>query len=94
MVTHISQERKALALAASVVALWATWSDSNADVQDDALRLAFEAADALDFTQIDGVIASPLKYFARAYLSEENPEDLTFQEMADSLSVSIKILRP
>jgi hypothetical protein len=94
MATHISQERKALALAASVVALWATWSDSNEDVQDDALRLAFEAADVLDFTQIDGVIASPLKYFARAYLNEENPEDLTFQEMADSLSVSIKILRP
>lgn len=89
----MSPDKKALALAATIVSLWRTWEDGNEDMQDDALRLAFEAVRTIDLHHVEGVIASPLNYFAMAYLDEHNPEDLTYSEMVESLAISIRLMK-
>lgn len=85
-------ERKALILARNIVALWNGYSDENSEETESAMRDTFKEVVALDLKNVDGVLASPLNYFARAYLNDENPEDLTYQEMTDSLDISVGIL--
>lgn len=87
-----SAMRQARGLACTIVALWNGYSDENSHETDIAMRDAFKEVDALDFSHVDGVIASPLRYFARAFLYEENPEDLTFAEMTESIEISLGIL--
>lgn len=93
-VEQITPTRHALAIAFSIVGAWERWGgdDRYEIVGADALNVLALAADALDFGSIEGVIASPLKYYARAILHDENPEDLTYCEMIESLDVSIKVL--
>lgn len=90
--TTITPTKRALALAQILVTIWQAWEDGKEDILDDALRVACEGARALDMHQVDGVIASPLNYFVRAYLDDENPEDLTYCEMMGGMSTSIGIL--
>lgn len=91
---QITPTRHALAIAFAVVSSWNAWggADRLEIVGDDALNVLAMAADQLDFAHIEGVIASPLKYYARAILHDENPEDLTYCEMIESLEISIKLL--
>lgn len=81
----------ARALAITLTSLWAAWSDQNEDDRDNAMRLALEAVRKVDLHQVEGTISSPLGYFAQAYLDEHNPEDLTFDEMLQSLAVSLTL---
>lgn len=81
--------RKARALAHIIVKLWATWSDQNEDIADDGLRLTLEQVRALDLRQVDGTLSAPLNVFARAYLDQDNPEDLTFGQMIESIEICI-----
>ncbi len=85
-------DQKALALACNIVSLWNGYSDENSEQTDLAMRDTFKEAVAMDLHQVDGVLASPLNYFARAFLDDENPEDLTFCEMSESLEISIKLM--
>ena len=89
----MTPDQKARALAFTFTAIWANWSDADENASDDALRLTAEAVRALDLTQVDGVIASPLNYFTRAYLDDENPEDLTYDEMMQGLTISLSITK-
>ena len=90
--TTMSHNRKAVACAQLLVTTWANWEDGNEDVLDDVLRMACENARAVDMHQVDGRIASPLNYFVGAYLDENNPEDLTYCEMMESMQASIRML--
>jgi hypothetical protein len=83
---------KAMAYAQILVTTWQVWDDGKEDLLDDCLRVTCEAARALEMSQVEGVIASPLNYFVRVYLDDDNPEDLTYCEMMDSMSVSIGLL--
>lgn len=82
----------ALNIAKEIASLWANYSDDNSTQTDLSMRDYFKQAEAIDLDCVDGVLASPLKYFARAFLHDENQEDLTFCEMAESLEISIGIL--
>lgn len=81
--------RRALALAHIIVKLWETWADENEDIADDALRITLEQVRDIDLTGVDGTLAAPLNVFARAYLEDDNPEDLTFDEMIQSIEICI-----
>lgn len=85
-------DAKAMILARNIVALWNGYSDENSEETESAMRDTFKEAVAMDLHQVDGVLSSPLNYFARAYLYDENPEDLTYSEMTESLAISIKIM--
>jgi len=93
-VDQITPTRHALAIAFAIVSSWNAWGgeDRLEIVGDDTINVLALAADQLDFGHIEGVIASPLKYFACAVVHGQNPEDLTYCEMIGSLEVSIKIL--
>lgn len=93
-IDQINPTRRALAIAFAIVSSWNAWGgdDRLEIVGDDALNMLALAADQLDFGHIEGVIASPLKYYARATIHDENPEDLTYCQMIESLDISIKIL--
>ncbi len=84
--------KRALAYAQVLVTIWQIWEDGKEDVLDDCLRVTCEAARQLDMHQVEGVIASPLNYFVRAFLDDDNPEDLTYAEMMDGMSISIGLL--
>lgn len=86
-------DKKALGLAQAVVGLWNAYSDENSEESDLAMREAFKEVAAMDMAKVDGVLASPLNYFARAFLNGENPEDLTFGEMTESLEISIGLFK-
>ncbi len=86
-------DQKALTLAETIVALWKGYSDENSVETELAMREAFVEANGMDFAQVDGVLASPLKYFTWAYLSDYNPEDLTYAEMTESLEISIGLAK-
>jgi hypothetical protein len=92
--SDISPTRRALALAFAIVGAYYRWNgeDRYEIVGDDALNVLAETADSLDFGQVEGVIASPLKYFVGAILRDQNPEDLTYVDMVDSLAISIRVL--
>lgn len=85
-------DQKAVAIAQRIADLWNGYSDENSNETDLAMREAFKEAQAMDLRQVDGVIASPLNYFARAFLNDENPEDLTYCEMVESLEISIGLM--
>jgi hypothetical protein len=87
-----TEDQKALAIARNVVSLWNGYSDDNSEESDLAMRDAFKAVEALDLHRVEGILASPLNYFARAFLNDENPEDLTFGEMSQSLEISIGLI--
>jgi hypothetical protein len=86
-------DKKALGLAQTIVDLWNGYSDENSERTELAMRDAFKEVEAMDLGMVDGVLASPLKYFARAYLNDENPEDLTYCEMTESLEISIGLAK-
>lgn len=88
----MTEEQKALILARNLVTLWNEYSDENAEETESAMRDTFKEVVAMDLTRVDGVLASPLNYYARASLYDENPEDLTICEMTESLEISIGIL--
>lgn len=88
----MTEQEQALIFARNIVNLWNGYSDANSEESDSAMRDTFKAVRALDLHQVDGVLASPLNYFARAFLDDDNPEDLTFAEMTESLEISIGIL--
>lgn len=92
--TTLSPTKRALAYAQILVSTWATWEDGKENILDDVLRVTCEGARSLDMHQVEGVIASPLNYFVRAYLDDENPEDLTYCEMMQSMNISIGLLYP
>lgn len=87
-----NEERQALVLAREIVSLWNGYSDENSEQTDQAMDDAFKAVLAIDLHKVDGVLASPLNYFARAVLNDENPEDLTYCEMSGSLQISIDLI--
>jgi hypothetical protein len=87
----LTLDQQARALGVTLISIWANWNDRNEDDADNALRLAFEAVLALDLTRVAGQMASPLKYFAHAYLEDCNPEDLTFDEMFQSIEISLSL---
>lgn len=87
-----AEDQKALILARNIVTLWEEWNDEKAEENDNAMRDTFKEAVAMDLTKVEGVLASPLSYFARAYLYDENPEDLTFSEMTDAIKVSVDMI--
>lgn len=87
-----AQDQAAIIVARKIVALWNNYSDENSAESDLAMRDAFKEALALDLTHVEGVIASPLKYFALAFVEDSNPEDLTFAEMTESLEISIGLM--
>lgn len=87
----MTPNQKARALAFTFTSIWAAWSDNNEVASDDALRLTAEAVRAMDLHQVCGTLASPLNYFTRAYLDDENPEDLTYDEMMQGLTVSLSL---
>jgi len=88
----MTEQAKALILARNIVNLWNGYSDANSEETESAMRDTFKEVVSMDLKSVDGVLASPLNYFARAFLYEENPEDLTFSEMSDSIQVSLDIL--
>ena len=88
----MTEQEQALIYARNIVRLWDEYSDENSEESDSAMRDTFKAVQGLDLHQVDGVLASPLNYFAQAFLTDENPEDLTFSEMAESIEISIGIL--
>ena len=85
-------DQKAVAIAQRIADLWNGYSDENSTETDLAMREAAKEAMALDLTQVDGVIASPLKYYAAVELEDSNPEDLTWCEMVESLEISIGLM--
>lgn len=85
-------DQKAIAIAQKIADLWNNYSDENSVETDLAMREAAKEAVALDLSMVEGVIASPLKYYAMVELEDHNPEDLTFCEMVESLEISIGIL--
>lgn len=87
----LSLDKVARAHAATLLAIWAAWSDEMEDSLDDALRLTCEAIRKLDLHQVDGTLASPLNYYVCAYLDETNPEDLTYDEMFGSIRISLSL---
>jgi hypothetical protein len=87
-----TEDQKALLLARNIVMLWEGYSDENSEETESAMRDTFKEAMSLDMHSVEGIIASPLNYFAHAYLYDENPEDLTFCEMTESLAISIKLI--
>ncbi|WP_454618359.1 hypothetical protein [Bradyrhizobium cenepequi] len=84
--------QKAAAVASELVRIWADWSENDEEASDNALRDACKEARAIDMHQVEGVIASPLNYFVRAYLDDENPEDLTYDEMMESMQIGLSLL--
>ncbi len=86
------EDQKALILARNIVTLWNGYSDENSEETESAMRDTFKEAIAMDLHKVEGILASPLNYFARAYLTDENPEDLTYQEMTDSLEISVNLI--
>ena len=86
------EQKKALTLARNLVTLWNEYSDENSEETESLMRDTFKEVAALDLHKVDGVLASPLNYYARASLYDENPEDLTISEMTESLEISIGIL--
>lgn len=88
----MTEQEQAVIFARNIVTLWNEYSDENSEESDNAMRDTFKAVLGLDLHQVDGVLASPLNYFAQAYLTDHNPEDLTFAEMTESLEISLKIL--
>lgn len=86
-------DHAALVLAQNIVDLWNNYSDENSEQTDLAMRDACKEAQAMDLRQVDGLLASPLRYFARAFLEDDNPEDLTICEMVESLKISIQVKR-
>lgn len=79
-------------IAMALVSVWRSWSDGNEDASDDALRMLCQLVrDSVDLTQVDGTIAAPLGYFVSAYLDGYNPEDLTYDQMMESMEVSLKL---
>ena len=86
---QLTLDQIATAHAVIFVSIWSSWTDGNADALDNALRLNAEAVRRLDLHQVAGNLASPLNYFVRAYLDEDNPEDLTYAEMMQSLEIAI-----
>lgn len=87
----MTPDQKARALAVTLISIWAAWNDQHEDAFDDALRLTVEAVRAMDLHQVDGTLSSPLNYFACAYLDGHNPEDLTYDEMMQSLTTSLSL---
>jgi hypothetical protein len=87
----MSPNQKARALAITLISIWASWADGHEDSRDDALRLCAEAVQAIDLAHVCGTIASPLNYFVRAYLLDENPEDLTYDEMMQGMAISLDL---
>lgn len=85
---------KAKSLAAELVRIWAEWAGHDEEESDNAMRDACKEARTLDMHQVEGVIASPLNYFVRAYLDDENPEDLTYDEMMESMKIGLSLLAP
>jgi hypothetical protein len=85
-------DKKACDLAAEIVRIWENWSDGNEEASDNALRDCAKDIRTIDLHQVDGVIASPLNYFTRAYLDDDNPEDLTFCEMMDGMKVALGLM--
>ncbi len=85
-------EARAKELGAELVRLWANYSDENSVETDLAMRETTKMIRALDLHQVDGVLASPLNYWTRAELDDENPEDLTFCEMIDSIEISLGLI--
>lgn len=84
---------KAIFIGDALVKLWAGWCDEKADEFDTAMKLLVErAANELDLDAVDGRIAQPLNYFVGAYLREDNPEDLTYCEMLESVELGVKQL--
>jgi DNA (cytosine-5)-methyltransferase 1 len=65
-------------LAVTLTSIWTAWEDGREDELDNALHLVCLAVRDLDLHQVDGVLASPLNYFVRNYLDDDNPEDLTY----------------
>ena len=65
-----SLDQKACDLAAEFIRIWANWETLGDEAGDDALRDTAKEVRALDLNRVDGVIASPLNYFAMAYLDE------------------------
>lgn len=86
-------ETKAKELGAELVRLWNNYSDENSNETDLAMRETTKEIRALDLRQVDGVLASPLNYWTRAELDDENPEDLTFCEMIESIEISLGLMR-
>lgn len=87
----MTPNQKARALAITLTSIWDAYSDENSDDRDNAIRLAFEAVRAMNLDYVCGTMASPLKYFATAYLDDHNPEDLTYDEMMGALTVSLSL---
>lgn len=85
-------DQAAISIAQRIVALWNGYSDENSLETDIAMREAAKEAIALDLRMVEGVIASPLKYYAMVELEDHNPEDLTICEMVESLEISIGLL--
>lgn len=86
-------EQKACELGTDLVRLWDNYSDENSIQTDLEMREATKEIRALGLDHVDGVLASPLNYWTRAELDDENPEDLTFCEMLESVRISLKIMR-
>jgi hypothetical protein len=84
--------RKACDIGTEIVRIWSQWSDATEVESELALSACVNEARTLDMHQIDGVISSPLNYFVRSQLDDENPEDLTWCEMIESIEISVKVL--
>jgi hypothetical protein len=87
----MTPDKKARALAFTFTAIWAAWADGTEDASDDALRLTAEAVRAMDLSQIDETLAAPLGYFTAAYLDDNNPKDLTYDEMLQAISLALTV---
>jgi hypothetical protein len=85
-------QKQAVSLAETLVNLWDNYGQVSEAQSDLDMRDCCKELRKLDLREVDGVIASPLNYFVRAYLDDENPEDLTYGEMIESISISLGLL--
>lgn len=90
-------QRRAIALATTICAIWNAWDDGNEAACDDALIMALSQVRILDLAEyIEGSLGEALRYFAIAHLDDVNPADKTIDEMVTALAeeLAVQSLRP
>lgn len=88
----MTDEQQAKILARNLVTLWNEYGDENAEETESSMRDTCKHVRSLNLHTVDGVLASPLNYFANSYLDDHNPEDLTIAEMVEGLEISLGLL--
>lgn len=81
----MTTEHRAIAIGASIYAIWTVWDDRPAGVFDNALTIAAESILALDMTRVPTHIIEPLRYFALAHIGDGNPGGLSHDEMIGAI---------